>query len=253
MNFIRLYNFLKFPRIENKLQNFLHRGCFDPGLLTGGPRGPHGRLGWPGRLGNAQHDRLPVTGEGRPGTALRREKRRGERGRPDRTLTQRSPVVSVWPEDGRRRQIWLRRTSVSGEETVTPAVIGGERLRFFWLGGRGRRGAPSQHVRGAGGGTEWRRYASGSDYCEFSRERGRGRRGRKEERPGREKGAGSWRPGAAPEGPRRPGQAGGGEVDVQGASTQELPVSAKKTTKILQNAPWFLGFSETIQNSTLLV
>jgi hypothetical protein len=66
-------------------------------------------------------------------------------------------------------------------------------------------------------------------------------------------GAGSWRPRAAPEGPRRPGQAGGGEVDVQGASTQDLPISAKKTTDILQNAPWFLEFSETIQNSTLLV
>jgi hypothetical protein len=36
-------------------------------------------------------------------------------------------------------------------------------------------------------------------------------------------GAGSWRPRAAPEGPRRPGQAGGGEVDLQGASTQQLP------------------------------
>jgi hypothetical protein len=167
---------------------------FDLGSLAGGPRGPHGRLGWPGRLGNAQHDRLPVTGEGRPGTALRREKRRGERGRPDRTLTQRSPVVSVWPEDGRRRQIWLRRTSVSGEETVTPAVIGGERLRFFWLGGRGRRGAPSQHVRGAGGGTEWRRYASGSDYCEFHvRELETNGRRRRAAREGRKEEGGAWR------------------------------------------------------------
>jgi hypothetical protein len=103
-------------------------------------------------------------------------------------------VVSVWPEDGRRRQIWRWRTSVSGEETATPAAIGGERLRFFQLGGRGRRGTPSQHVGGARGGTEWQRYASGSDYCEFHvmelETNGRRRRAARE---GRKQGGGAWR------------------------------------------------------------
>jgi hypothetical protein len=35
----------------------LYPGSFDPGPMTSGARGPHGRPGWPGRLSNAQHDR----------------------------------------------------------------------------------------------------------------------------------------------------------------------------------------------------
>jgi hypothetical protein len=66
----------------------------------------------------------------------------------------------------------------------------------------------------------------GSDYCEFSRERGRGRRGRKEERPGREEkeeGGGVASLGISRGTPRWPGrQAGGGHGGHLGASTQVL-------------------------------
>jgi hypothetical protein len=125
--------------------------------------------------------------------------------------------------------------------------------QFLWLGARGRRGGPSQHVGGAGGGTGWRCYALGSDYCEFSRKRGRGRRGRKEERLGREKGAGSWRLGAAPEGPHRPGQAGGGEVDVQEASTHLFPVTQQRRQSAFANSPLVLGsFPEKFKTALVL-
>jgi hypothetical protein len=102
--------------------------------MTSGARGPHGRLGWPGRLGNAQHDRLPVIGEGRPGTALRREKRRGKGG----GRTGSSPGIRRGGQLGRRmaggeqfgrrssdyceenpvnrRRFWAPRLDSSGEE-----------------------------------------------------------------------------------------------------------------------------------------
>jgi hypothetical protein len=43
--------------------------------------GQAGLVGW----GVAQHDRLPVTGEGRPGTELRRERPRGKGSRRTRS------------------------------------------------------------------------------------------------------------------------------------------------------------------------
>jgi hypothetical protein len=78
MRFTRFATFLKFPGNKNRRKDFLYLGSFDPGPLTRGAvatlAGQVDQVG----LGNAPADRLPVTGEGRPGTALRREKQRGE-------------------------------------------------------------------------------------------------------------------------------------------------------------------------------
>jgi hypothetical protein len=64
-----------------------------------------------------------------------------------------SPVCSVWPERVGRQRIFAAEVLWSGEVTAMAAAILGVLARFLWLGARGRRGGPSQHVGGAGGGT----------------------------------------------------------------------------------------------------
>jgi hypothetical protein len=75
----------------------------------------------------------------------------------EQNLTGNPPVVVDWPEMGQRRRIWHRRSSVSGEVSVTVATIRGTSGQFLERGGRGRRWGYSQHVGGAGGGTGQRR------------------------------------------------------------------------------------------------
>jgi hypothetical protein len=166
-NRYEFYKFWYFSELEIGCRKLFVPKSTWPKATDQGARGHVGWPGWPGRLGQRpawpapRRRQRPAMG----GARANSEARGGVQ--PDRRLTGDPPVGSAWPEDGRRRWIWRRQTSVSGEETATPAAIGGEGLQFFRLGGRGRRGAPSQHVGETGGGTEWRRYASGSDYCEF--------------------------------------------------------------------------------------
>jgi hypothetical protein len=111
----------------------------------------------------------------------------GERVLADRGLTLSTPVRSAGPEERRRRRILGGDELRSGEESGKTAATPGAGLRFFGLGGRGWHCGPSQLVGEAGGGVGRRRYMLGSDYCEFSRERGRGRpTGKKGRAPGRE-------------------------------------------------------------------
>jgi hypothetical protein len=73
-----------------------------------------------------------------------------------------------------------------------------------------------------------------------------------EDKRGKKEGRNSWRRWAAPGGSLvSRAQAGGGNGDVQEASTQELPVSAKKTRGFCKNPPWTLGFSGKFENGTL--
>jgi hypothetical protein len=130
-------------------KNFLYLGSFDPQRMTGGARGHVGRPGWPSRLGQRPAWPAPSHRRGSAGDGATVRQTEGGRG-PGGPEAHREPAGrSPGSEDGRRQRIWPAKSSVSGEESTTVAVISATMAQFIWQGGRGRRWGSSQQVRGA--------------------------------------------------------------------------------------------------------
>jgi hypothetical protein len=165
----------------------------------------------------------------------------------------RSPVCSVWPERVGRWRIFAVEALGSSEVTAMVAAILGVLARFLWLGARGRRGGPSHHVGGAGGGTGWRRYASAPTIVSFH-ERG-------EEDDGEERKSGQG------ERKRRRGWHGiarhlQGNSSVAWAASRRWPRRApgslhagapqRRQMNICKNPLWLWGFLRNFWNNTSL-
>jgi hypothetical protein len=172
----------------------LHPGQNDPHPLRGPEAHSQATLARSARTAMAMAGHPPGTKEGRCFGA----EEEGERGWPDRKLTENSPVGSAWPEDGRRRAIWAAELGLLRGKSGESAVISGTPARFFGRGGRGQCRGPSQHIGGAGG--EHGMAALGGGHGGSSSFTG-SVHGGEEGRPGRGKkrrGHGSlWRPAAS--------------------------------------------------------
>jgi hypothetical protein len=230
---------LKFSGNKIKSQNFLHRGQNDPRPMTSGARGPYDRPAWPARPEQPGHGGLlQVSME----AALRCGKRRGTGS--SRTLG--SPGALRRGQLGRRR--------AGGDEFGSGELgirRGNRRLRWRF------------EVRGLD--SSYEETEDGEAHLlGTSTEAGEERNGKGRRRPwraaratgrfhGRERGAsqgekiGRGGSGVACRGVSRGSswcRSGKQEVAVLGPAqdTQELAVSAKKTTAVLQIAPWLWGF-----------
>jgi hypothetical protein len=87
--FYEFSKFLLFSKIEKGCRNFLHPGSLDPGQMTNGARGAHGRPGWPSRLGHCLARPAPSHRRGPAGDGAMARETEGERVQADQELTRR--------------------------------------------------------------------------------------------------------------------------------------------------------------------